>query len=149
MQVSRKYRIFTSLVGLPLMLSPLAHAQYDQQRHSNFSQGVYQGGRGGSYDQGQDSGRGNYGRGSYNGGNDNRGNYNRGNDGQYQGHGIGTGRGALIGGAGGAALGAVFGGGLKGSLVGGAAGAGIGAFAGHEHQKTVRRHDYEQGYGPR
>jgi len=41
--------------------------------------------------------------------------------------GIGPGKGTLIGGAGGAALGAIFGGGLKGSLIGGAAGAGIGA----------------------
>jgi len=34
--------------------------------------------------------------------------------------GIGPGKGALIGGAGGAALGALFGGGLKGALIGGA-----------------------------
>jgi hypothetical protein len=44
--------------------------------------------------------------------------------------GIGPGKGALIGGAGGAVIGAVAGGGLKGSLVGGAAGAGIGAIVG-------------------
>jgi hypothetical protein len=44
--------------------------------------------------------------------------------------GIGPGKGALIGGAGGAALGAVFGGGLKGALIGGAAGAGLGALGG-------------------
>lgn len=44
--------------------------------------------------------------------------------------GIGPGKGALIGAAGGAALGAIFGGGLKGTLIGGAAGAGIGAIGG-------------------
>lgn len=44
--------------------------------------------------------------------------------------GIGPGKAALIGGAGGAALGAIFGGGLKGSLIGGAAGAGIAAIGG-------------------
>lgn len=44
--------------------------------------------------------------------------------------GIGPGKAAAIGGAGGAVLGAVFGGGLKGTIIGGAAGAGIGAIAG-------------------
>jgi hypothetical protein len=44
--------------------------------------------------------------------------------------GIGPGKGALIGGAGGAALGVLFGGGLKGALIGGAAGAGLGALGG-------------------
>lgn len=44
--------------------------------------------------------------------------------------GIGPGKAALIGGAGGAALGAAFSGSLKGTLVGGAAGAGIGAIVG-------------------
>ncbi len=46
------------------------------------------------------------------------------------GGGIGPGKAALIGGAGGAALGAIFGGGLKGTIIGGAAGAGIGAIGG-------------------
>ena len=55
--------------------------------------------------------------------------------------GIGPGKGALIGGAGGAVLGAVFGGGLKGTIVGGAAGAGIGAIAGEVHQNNQRRDD--------
>ena len=142
----------TVLAAAALLLSPLMQAQnyngqqgydhhqdyagqqnYDRSRHQNFYNGAYNGGRGGSYDQGNDR---RYDDGRY-------------NDGHSQGHGIGTGRGALIGGAGGAALGAVFGGGLKGSLIGGAAGAGIGAVAGHEHQKTVRRHDYENGDYPR
>jgi hypothetical protein len=55
--------------------------------------------------------------------------------------GIGPGKGALIGGAGGAALGALFGGGLKGALIGGGAGAGIGAIAGKVHQDN-KRNDY-------
>ena len=53
--------------------------------------------------------------------------------------GIGPGKGALIGGAGGAALGAVFGRSLKGTLIGGAAGAGIGAIAGEVAQKHRNR----------
>jgi hypothetical protein len=44
--------------------------------------------------------------------------------------GIGPGKAALIGGGGGAALGVLFGGGLKGTLIGGAAGAGLGALGG-------------------
>ncbi|MCU1322115.1 MAG: hypothetical protein JWM43_1764 [Acidobacteriaceae bacterium] len=59
---------------------------------------------------------------------------------QQQG-GIGPGKGALIGGAGGAALGALFGGGLKGAIIGGAAGAGVGAVAGKVHQDN-KRNDY-------
>lgn len=55
--------------------------------------------------------------------------------------GIGPGKAALIGGAGGAALGAIFGGGLKGSLIGGAAGAGIGAIGG----KLAEGHDDHRG----
>ncbi len=53
--------------------------------------------------------------------------------------GIGPGKGALIGGAGGAVLGAVFGGGLKGTLIGGAAGAGIGAIVGKTAQNDRDR----------
>ncbi len=59
--------------------------------------------------------------------------------------GIGPGKGALIGGAGGAAVGALFGGGLKGALIGGAAGAGIGAIAGKANQDNKRR-DYRERY---
>jgi hypothetical protein len=55
--------------------------------------------------------------------------------------GIGPGKGALIGGAGGAALGALFGGGLKGALIGGAGGAGVGAIVGKVHQDN-KRNDY-------
>lgn len=59
--------------------------------------------------------------------------------------GIGPGKGALIGGAGGAALGAIFGGGLKGALIGGAAGAGVGAIAGKVNQDNKQR-DYRDRY---
>ena len=59
--------------------------------------------------------------------------------------GIGPGKGALIGGAGGAALGALFGGGLKGALIGGGAGAGVGAIAGKIHQDNKHR-DYRDRY---
>jgi uncharacterized protein YcfJ len=59
--------------------------------------------------------------------------------------GIGPGKGALIGGAAGAALGAVFGGGVKGALVAGAAGAGVGAIAGKVNQDNKRR-DYRERY---
>jgi hypothetical protein len=60
--------------------------------------------------------------------------------------GIGPGKGALIGGAGGAALGAVFGGGLKGSLIGGAAGAGIGAVVGQANQNKRNNDNYHRPY---
>lgn len=53
--------------------------------------------------------------------------------------GIGPGKGAAIGGVGGAALGAVFGGGMKGALIGGAAGAGIGALLGKSAED--KRHE--------
>ena len=61
--------------------------------------------------------------------------------------GIGPGKGALIGGAGGAALGALFGGGLKGAIIGGGAGAGVGAIAGKVHQDNKQNdwRDYRDG----
>lgn len=59
--------------------------------------------------------------------------------------GIGPGKGALIGGAGGAVLGALFGGGLKGALIGGGAGAGVGAVAGKVNQDNKNR-DYRERY---
>jgi hypothetical protein len=52
------------------------------------------------------------------------------------GGGIGPGKAAMIGGAGGAALGAIFGKSLKGTLIGGAAGAGLGAIGG-----AIANHD--------
>jgi hypothetical protein len=83
-------------------------------------------------------------RGSH-GGNYGGGNYYHGNDHYYDNRnqgGIGPGKGALIGGAAGAALGAVFGGGVKGSLITGAAGAGIGAIIGQSAQDNRDRNNY-------
>ena len=57
--------------------------------------------------------------------------------------GIGTGKGALIGGAAGTGIGALAGGG-KGALIGGAIGAGGGAVAGHAN--AAHRHDQEAQY---
>ncbi len=90
------------------------------RRNQNFDRGVREGGHGGEY----------YDPRHANDGYDERYNQQRG--------GIGPGKGALIGGAGGAVLGAVLGGGLKGSLIGGAAGAGIGAVVGEAAQKHRR-----------
>ena len=104
------------------------YRQYNREEHRQFYNGAYRGGQGGDY-YGDDR----YGR--YQ-------NYDRryhGDGGYYHQGGIGPGKGALIGGAGGAALGALFGGGAKGALIGGAAGAGIGAIAGQAHQNHERR----------
>ncbi len=90
------------------------------QRRGAYYNGMQQGYRGGYNDQ--------YDHRRY----DNRDAYNRTHGG------IGPGKGALIGGAGGAALGALFGGGLKGALIGGGAGAGVGAIAGKVHQDNKR-----------
>ena len=57
--------------------------------------------------------------------------------------GIGPGKGALIGGAAGALLGALFGGGAKGALIGGAAGAGVGALTGKANENN-RNRDYRE-----
>lgn len=85
---------------------------HNQGHHDQFDRGAYQGGRSGDY------------------GHDYRHypDYN-----QHKG-GIGPGKGALIGGAGGAALGALFSGSAKGAIIGGAAGAGIGAILGKQAQ---------------
>jgi hypothetical protein len=93
--------------------------------HDRFYNGVREGQRGGYYGGDRDYGR-------------------RGDDRRYDDHqgGIGPGKGALIGGAGGAVLGALFGGGVKGALIGGGVGAGIGAIAGKSHQDSERRDDY-------
>ena len=107
-----------------VLLSPLLFALVlpatAQHRDDNYYKGVRQGGRGGQY---------------YDNRHDDR-RYNPPPKG-----GIGPGKGALIGGAAGGALGAVFGGGLKGAIVGGAAGAGIGAIAGQANQNS-KRNDY-------
>ncbi len=119
--------------------------QYDRNQHREFYNGAYQGGRNGNY--GYDRHR------RYNNGYDQR-YYSNGygnqryDNGDY-GHrgGIGPGKGAAIGGAGGAVLGLLFGGGLKGALIGGAAGAGIGAIAGEAHKNHTRDQYRRDEYG--
>lgn len=101
--------------------------QYDPQRHRQFYNGAYEGGRGGEYGYDRD--------GRYTQYDDRNRDYHRG--------GIGPGKGAAIGGAGGAVLGAIFGGGAKGALIGGAAGAGIGAIVGKENQNRQRNREYQ------
>lgn len=115
---------YLSLAPALLLCTSLAVGQRD---HSNFNRGLNQGGHGGQYHHDDYNG--------YRGGNDDRG-YN-----DHRG-GIGPGKGALIGGASGAVLGAVLGGGLKGSLIGGGAGAGIGAIAGKANQDSRDRRYY-------
>ena len=95
-------RLQKTVLIVPLLLATAL--PLTAQRYNNWNNGVRQGGRGGYY-------------------------YNDRDHRRDQG-GIGPGKGALIGGAGGAALGAIFGKSLKGTLIGGAAGAGIGAIAG-------------------
>jgi len=113
----------------------------DNRSNQTFNRGVRSGGRGGQYNDNRRYNDGRY---------DNNGRFNDGrynNNGQYndgyrdQG-GIGPGKGAIIGGAGGAVLGAIFGHGLKGAIVGGVAGAGIGAVVGKAHQDNVRDRSY-------
>lgn len=104
-----------------------ANAQNYNNNYRDFNNGVRDGGRGGNY---------------YNGRDDRR--YHDDHYRRDQG-GIGPGKGALIGGAGGAALGALFGGGLKGTIIGGAAGAGIGAVIGKSAQNN-RRDRYGRPY---
>ncbi len=121
-------------------LLPVQGQRDDHRQNNNnnaYYNGMRDGGRGGSY-----GGNYNGNRGNYNGGNYHGGNYR---DDRNQG-GIGPGKGALIGGAGGAVLGALFGGGLKGTIIGGAAGAGIGAVVGKVHQNNTRRDRYGRPY---
>ncbi len=132
----RKAVLVTPLLfAVGLMPVQGQHNDHRQNNNNAYYSGMRDGGRGGSYG-------GN--RGNYNGGD--RGGYHGGNyrDDRNQG-GIGPGKGALIGGAGGAVLGAVFGGGLKGTIIGGAAGAGIGAVVGNAAQNN-RRDRYGRPY---
>jgi hypothetical protein len=104
------------------------HRDRNRRPPSRFRNGLRDGGRGGQYYDPRHA------RNGY----DERYRQNNGYYQQPQG-GIGPGKGALIGGAGGAVLGAIFGGGLKGTIVGGAAGAGIGAAVGQANQNDRRR----------
>jgi hypothetical protein len=118
-------KVCAALIAAPLLLGsvPMMAQRTDRDHHDdhhgNFYQGARDGGRGGSYGGG----------------------YHHDERDYHQG-GIGPGKGAAIGGIGGAVLGAAFGGGLKGAIIGGAAGAGIGAIAGKAHQDDQRRQYY-------
>lgn len=122
--------------------------RYDGDSHNNqrFYQGVRTGGRGGQYYDPRYENRqydNRYHSGYNNGSYSDRYNNRQYNNGYYSNQGgIGPGKGALIGAAGGAALGAVFGRSLKGTIVGGAAGAGIGAVVGEMHQKNEQNQYY-------
>src|ERR1700752_3138691 len=118
-------KLMAATLCVPLAVSTVTVAsgqnRYDRGEHQRFYNGAYEGGRGGDY----------YGR-------DRRyDDYDR----RYHQGGIGPGKGALIGGAGGAALGALFTGSAKGAIVGGAAGAGIGALLG-QHAQDQRERRY-------
>jgi hypothetical protein len=111
--------VFLSL--LFLVLAPLPALA---QRRDQFYNGVRDGGRGGNYYNQRDRDR------------DRRHRRDQG--------GVGPGTGALIGGAGGAVLGAALGGGLKGTIIAGAAGAGIGAVLGQANQNSKRDNRYRR-----
>jgi hypothetical protein len=102
-------KLQTYLLAAGLVLGPVLPAVAQPAQRQNYYGGMHESVRRGDYDR-------------YSRDDERRHNHNSG--------GIGPGKGALIGGAGGAVLGAVFGGGLKGTLIGGAAGAGIGAIGG-------------------
>jgi len=152
------YKSLAQLIALLLLATSILPAAAQDRDHNDnrdnrdnqaFYNGVRSGGRGGHYsDPRYDNGRYDnrqydnrqYDNGRYDSGRYDNGRYDsRYNNGQYdngyrkQG-GIGPGKGALIGGAGGAVLGALFGKGIKGAIIGGAAGAGIGAVIGQAHQ---------------
>lgn len=117
-------RLHKTVFIAPLLLATILPAS--AQRYNNWNNGVRQGGRGGSY-------------------------YNNNDRRYYDDHrrdqgGIGPGKGALIGGAGGAALGAIFGKSLKGTIIGGAAGAGIGAVVGGVAQSKRNDNRYNRPY---
>lgn len=117
-------KIMAAALCVPLMAAtavPSWGQDYHRGDHQRFYNGAYEGGRGGDY-YGHDRRYDDYDR-------------------RYHQGGIGPGKGALIGGAGGAVLGAVFGGGAKGAIIGGAAGAGIGAILG-EHAQDERDRRY-------
>ena len=146
------------LLAPALLLTTLpATAQYygqDNRQYQNrdynrqsYYNGMRDGGRGGNYDRND---REHYRDNGYDGYYRNNRNYNHG-DYRRDEHdgGIGPGKGALIGGAGGAVLGALFGGSMKGAIIGGAAGAGVGAIAGKAAQdnREDRREDrYRDNY---
>ena len=123
-----KLRIAVLLTPLVFATSILPATAQNQRNNSAYYNGMRNGTRGGNYYDSRDP--------RYN---------NNYHDDHRQG-GIGPGKGALIGGAGGAVLGAVFGGGLKGTIIGGAAGAGIGAVVGQAAQTKRNNDNYRRPY---
>jgi len=124
-----------------VLLTPLLFATTilpaTAQNHRNdnaYYNGMRNGGRGGNYYNNRDP--------RYNNNYHNNNYYHA----DHRQGGIGPGKGALIGGAGGAVLGAVFGGGLKGTIIGGAAGAGIGAVVGQAAQNRRNNDNYRRPY---
>jgi hypothetical protein len=129
-----KLRKAVLLAPLLFATSILPATAQNHRNDSAYYNGMRNGGRGGSYYNNRDP--------RYN---NNYHNNNYYHDDHRQG-GIGPGKGALIGGAGGAVLGAVFGGGLKGTIIGGAAGAGIGAVVGQAAQNKRNNDNYRRPY---
>lgn len=108
-----------SIVGSGIPVQAQGRRNQDNHFYDGASRGVHGG---------------NYGQGSYHGRDRDRYQNNQG--------GIGPGKGALIGGAAGAVLGAAFGGGVQGTLITGAAGAGIGAVLGQAAQNNRDSNNY-------
>ena len=131
-----KLRKAVLLTPLLFATSILPATAQNHRSDSAYYNGMRNGARGGSYYNNRDP--------RYN---NNYHNNNYYHDDHRQG-GIGPGKGALIGGAGGAVLGAVFGGGLKGTIIGGAAGAGIVAVVGQAAQSRRNRNNdnYQRPY---
>ena len=128
-------RLRKAVLITPLLVATSILPATAQNHHNNDSayyNGMRNGTRGGNYYNDRDP--------RYNN------NYHRDYHNYHRQGGIGPGKGALIGGASGAALGVVFGGGLKGSLIGGAAGAGIGAVVGQAAQNKRNNDNYHHPY---
>jgi len=121
-------KLMTAVLWVPLITATAAPASGQSRNsnrpHQNFDRGAYQEGR-----------NGNYGYDRYNRYPEYDQRYHQ-DDQRYHEGGIGPGKGALIGAAGGAALGALFSGSAKGTIVSGAAGAGIGAILGQVAQNN-------------
>ena len=134
-----KLRKAVLLTPLLVATSILPATAQNHNNNSAYYNGMRNGSRGGDYYNNRDP--------HYNNNHNNRDpQYNNNYHNDHRQGGIGPGKGALIGGAGGAALGAVFGGGLKGSLIGGAAGAGIGAVVGQANQNKRNNDNYHRPY---
>jgi hypothetical protein len=123
-----KFRITFLITSLLFAASIHSAPAQNHQNNSAYYDGMRKGAHGGDYYNNRDP---HYNNNHYH--DDHRQAPNQG--------GIGPGKGALIGAAGGAALGAVFGGSLKSTLIGGAAGAGVGAIAGQAAQNN-RNNNY-------